>query len=83
MAKQKSETKTLDLEALATNLEELAAQATEAGEPKVARSIGYSVKSARFALKQRTVRAKRVGTLVTAMKAKGLSDAEIVAELTR
>jgi len=83
-AKQKTETKPqFDLEGLATSLEELATQATEAGEPKVAKSIGYSVKSARFALKQRTVRAKRVGNLVTAMKAKGMTDAEIVAELSR
>ena len=82
MAK-KTETKPFDLEALATQLEVLAAQATDAGEEKVARSIGFSVKSARWAIKQRATRAKRVGNLVTAMKAKGLTDAQIVAELTR
>jgi hypothetical protein len=82
MAK-KPEPKTLDLEALAAQLEALAAQATEAGEEKVARSIGYSVKSARFALKQKAVRVKRVGSLIEGLKAKGLSAEQIVAELTR
>ena len=43
-------------------------------------SIGYSVKSAKWAIKQR---AKRVGDLVTAMKARGLTSEQIVAELTR
>jgi hypothetical protein len=83
MSKKSSESKVLDLEKLAQQLQNLADEASEAGEAKVAKSIGYSVKSARFALKQRTVRAKRVGTLVTAMKAKGMSDSEIVAELSR
>ena len=57
-------------------------QATEAGAERVVKSIGYSVKSAKWAIQQRATRAKRVGSLVTAMKARGLTVEQIVAELT-
>ena len=71
-----------NLEALAVKLEALQQEAAALGEERVAKQIGYSIKSARWADKQRAGRIKRVGGLVEQMKAKGLSDAEIVARLT-
>jgi hypothetical protein len=82
MAKSKIDEVT-ELETLATKLESLAAEATAIGEDRVAKSIGNAVRSARAADKQKAVRFKRVGSLVTQLKAKGLSDKEIVAQLTR
>jgi hypothetical protein len=61
----------------------MAVEATELGEERVAKSIGNAAKSARWAEKQRTARLKRVGSLVQAMQAKGLTPEEIIAQLTR
>jgi hypothetical protein len=80
--KEATEEKVSELEALAVKLEALVEEATMLGEDRVAKSIGNAVKSARAADKQRTAKVKRVGSLISTMKSKGLSDAEIVAQLT-
>jgi hypothetical protein len=82
MAKQ-TKSEVSDLEALAVKLDQLKAEATELSEERVAKSIGNAAKSARWFDKQRQTRLKRVGGMVQAMKAKGLSAEEIVAQLTR
>lgn len=72
-----------ELEAIAVKLDALATEAGALGEDNVSAAIGRAAKSARWFDKQRANRRKRVGSLVTSMKAKGLSDAEIVAALTK
>jgi hypothetical protein len=84
MAKSKAptENKASPLEAIAGKLAALAEEAKELGEERVAKSIGYSVKSARFADKQRSLRIRRVGGMVERMQAQGLTADQIVARLT-
>jgi hypothetical protein len=82
-AKKTAEKVNADLEALAERLDSMATEATEFGEERVANAIGKGAKSARLANKQWEARFKRVGGLIEGLKAKGLSDAEIVAQLTR
>lgn len=72
-----------ELEALARRLEALQAEAQTLGEPTVVKCIGYGIKSARWADKQRRARQRRVGALVAKMQADGLTPDEIVARLTR
>lgn len=82
MVKAKQEDKASELEALAVKLEALQQEATKLEEARVAKSIGFSIKSARWADKQRAVRVKRVGNIVQSLKAKGLTAEQIVARLT-
>jgi hypothetical protein len=85
MAKQTPKNATneaTDLEAFAAKLDALAAEAEAAGEELLSKKIANAAKSARHSTKQKAVRLKKVGGVVAAMKAKGLSDAEIVAALT-
>ena len=82
-AKQKPEPPTTpELEAMASQLDKLAEQATTLGEEVVAKRCRWAAKSARHANKQRANRLKRVGNMVAGMKEKGLSDTEIIARLT-
>jgi hypothetical protein len=71
------------LESLASRLDAMATEATELGEDRPAKAITKAAKSCRSAMQQRASRFKKVGSLVSNLKAKGLTDAQIVAELTR
>jgi hypothetical protein len=71
------------LGSLTVRLEALAAEALELGEERVAKFVNRAVRSARHADKLNRARRKRVGTLVERLKAQGLSDAEIVAQLSK
>jgi len=84
MAKQKQDTAANNgtLEHLAERLEALAAEAEALGADVAAKRARHAAKSARSSVKQQAARYKKVGGLVAALKAKGLSDAEIVAHLT-
>jgi hypothetical protein len=81
--KKTAEKVNADLESLASRLDAMVAEATGLGEERVAKSIGYAAKSVRYANKQRAMRFKKVGSIIEGLKAKGLSDAEIVAQLTK
>ena len=70
------------LEALAAKLDALADEATALGEDRLAKRIGNAAKGARSAAKQRTARLSKLGGLVEALKAKGLTAEQIVAQLT-
>lgn len=74
---------TSELEAVAAKLDAMSAEVAGLGEEQVAKSIANAAKSARWFDKQRQNRVRRVGGLVASMKAKGLSDSEIVAALTK
>jgi outer membrane murein-binding lipoprotein Lpp len=82
VAKSKEDKAVSELEALATKLDALAREATAMGEDRAAKSITNAAKSARWSDKQRAVRVKRVGSIVSAMQAKGLTPEQIVSRLT-
>jgi hypothetical protein len=67
---------------LRTCLAARAAEAEALGADVAAKRALAAAKGARTAVKQQTTRHKKVGALVAALQAKGLSDAEIVAHLT-
>jgi hypothetical protein len=71
------------LEALAVRLDAMTQEATHLGEERVAQLVSRAAKSARHTDKQREARFKKVGSIVEALKAKGLSAEEIIAALTR
>jgi hypothetical protein len=72
-----------DLEALAVRLDAMSGEATEMGEDRLAKTIANAAKSARHYDKQNGARRQKVGKLVMALQAKGLSAEEIVAALTK
>lgn len=83
MAKKTNAPKELtELELIAEKLDQLAEEARGLGEEVVAKSITNSAKSARWNNNIRVAKVKRAGDIVSRMKAKGLTDAEIVAQLT-
>ena len=70
------------LVALAAKLDGLAQEAAALGEAVVAKKVERAAKSARHAAKVRATRLKKVGGLVAALKAQGLTAEQIVARLT-
>ena len=81
-AKSADTAKVTVLEEMAVRLDAMSKEAAAIGEDQVAKAIGNAAKSARWFDKQRQNRVKRVGSLVTTLKAKGLSDSEIIARLS-
>ena len=67
---------------IAVKLDALATEAEGLQEERVVAICKRAAKSARWSDKLRAARLKRVGGIVAGMKAKGLSDSEIVARLT-
>jgi hypothetical protein len=82
-AEKAAEKVNADLESLAVRLDSMATEANELGEERAVKAITKAAKSVRAANKQRAARFKKVGSIVDSLKAKGLTDAQIVAELTR
>ena len=71
-----------DLENIAQALDSLAAEANALGEEGLAQFIANGAKRTRNADKSRAKRIKKFGDIVTALKAKGLSNDEIIERLT-
>lgn len=70
------------LESIAVRLEAIRAEVEVLGESRPAKQLGYAIKSVRWADKCRAVRVKRVGSMIAALKAQGLTAEEIVSRLS-
>src|SRR5262249_32905002 len=84
MATQKKTTaaELSELEKIAQALDSLATEAKALGEASLAKSIDNAAKKARNSDKQRAKRIQKFGSIVAALKAKGLSNDEIIERLT-
>jgi hypothetical protein len=71
------------LATIASQLDTLAAQAAELGEPNLQQRIVDAAKAARWADKVGAKRKARMGNLVAALQAKGLTPEQILAQLTQ